>query len=399
MSNITKILSTTAISKARSSANQKVMGTRPNNKSHRDDRDQSVGRQVSAKNSTPDTLQTALTTSNPQGSEQVWLSTVLHSPHVPVIPSTPLAPATIPPPTVATTNGASTANTLDSPNLTASTSTRRGKRKQTSDEALMAFYAEQECVVEEYKAGNTEQLSHWFEMGDSAVVAIPFDSDCNDLDEVEIIQACMARLLLNVKSLAPGGSTMPVLAVAPPIGDPEAAEGEHPKCFLIHKITQPFGKFLVDREIWSQWDITIRVIPLTNMPFPTILISIARLNDASNDDILGLIKRTCILPVDDAVAWHTIRDYLFGLSYYHSFHGLGKGARFMTCTLCHAVGHPCGLCPFPQLPSWVTPGEEVDLDEAALVEVATGVVLAMDKDKGTRSHNRTAVGRKYEMSP
>ncbi|KDQ58371.1 hypothetical protein JAAARDRAFT_192952 [Jaapia argillacea MUCL 33604] len=597
MSDVSKTLTTTAISRARSSANQKVTGTRPSNKSHKDDGDQSAGQSVSAgvpaaestspdkppahtesdltvldplptaQDTAPTTPQAAPVASDPHG-----LSAVLPDPYAPSMPPALLMLPSMPP-TVTTTSdttAASIPNPLDptppyilpspygvadanmqdhgplpsdlkgphTPPPASTSSVKRGKRKETFDEALMAFYAEQEHTIEEYRRGYTgelapwginraletppraphlsaspfpglraptpalpvphaptpaeststipslftparyppldgdmspaaratahmrahksakainssfypnpaasndhslfcprptrgypdtpqihagghleavapEQLGDWFGMGDHAVIAIPFDTDCSDPEEVEVIRARTARLLLNAKSLAPGGATMPILAVAPPIRDPEAAEGEHPKCFLIHKITVPFGRFLIERGVWSQRDITIKVVPLTDMPFPTILITIARLNDASNDEVIGLVKRVWsteevqtfvanaagitdpmafteafdgfiasisvervdnkhkhgvatprfnihgVLPVDDAVAWHTIRDYLFGLSYYHSFHGSGEGVRFMTCTLCHAVSHPRGLCPFPQLPGWTGGG-------------------------------------------
>ncbi|KAA1466711.1 hypothetical protein DENSPDRAFT_876749 [Dentipellis sp. KUC8613] len=53
--------------------------------------------------------------------------------------------------------------------------------------------------------------------------------------------------------------------------------------------------------------------------------------------------------------WFAFRHFMRQLRYTTNFHGTGTCRGILSCSLCHAITHPRGLCPFPELPGWEGP--------------------------------------------
>jgi hypothetical protein len=52
--------------------------------------------------------------------------------------------------------------------------------------------------------------------------------------------------------------------------------------------------------------------------------------------------------------WSRLVDAVAQTKFKHSLLGTGTIHRGWTCTICHGVDHPSGLCPFPMVPGWIS---------------------------------------------
>ena len=191
---------------------------------------------------------------------------------------------------------------------------------------------------------------------------------------------------------------------------------EHvPGTFLIHSLSQVHFQILLQQTVWASRNITFRII-CPEMTCPTFLFAIKGLrtnnvnlvkdcisetwndetttqfihdritvmDEAERDNAMrsvqlfkasmwverlatkgqgGLQRPTFNVHangdyINDSNAWLNIRLHLAGRSYHSS--KFGHGQNLVTpnhCGLCHGADHPQGLCPFPEIDSWLSPND------------------------------------------
>ncbi|KAG1875987.1 hypothetical protein C8R48DRAFT_768830 [Suillus tomentosus] len=183
------------------------------------------------------------------------------------------------------------------------------------------------------------------------------------------------------------------------ISPPQPQGGRESKAFpigfLVHNISEEIKDLVLSKCIWSASDITFQVFMTSN---PQIvhkavtdiwaadecraeindIISMSEIKD--EEDVYtatwSLIKSTWVKHLDfkvtggvsvprfdvftissiyNAKAWTDLCSHLHVLDYPTGLDGCGSAVAMTTCPICHSIAHPCGLCPFPNVPSWNGP--------------------------------------------
>ncbi|KAA1469620.1 hypothetical protein DENSPDRAFT_849013 [Dentipellis sp. KUC8613] len=264
-------------------------------------------------------------------------------------------------------------------------------------------------------ANTTEQLQAWERLLGPKLIVRVFDQDTHDA-------AMHAHLVLGIKRIivqATGDQNLQVAAPSMNPSTPGLPRGAVP-AFMIYGASAQHAATLIEKRIWSTATLSFEIIPF-EPPLPDFLTStsgfttgdletvrtevlahwlsadsLARLS-AINDTIaerqlghfnpgqlvqylqslrveklnmktiggeaapwFNLFADSSLVPSDEL--WFAVRHYLRQIRYTTNFHGTGTARGVLSCSLCHCVTHPRGLCPFPDLPGWQGPTHRAPLN-------------------------------------
>lgn len=242
------------------------------------------------------------------------------------------------------------------------------------------------------------------------LIAIPFGNEAENRNNHPSIAK---RLLTAATEITQADD----LGISTPIPNEEAIlHGTTPISFLIYKLTYENITTLLQRSVWSSPAITFRVIHL-HPPCPEFLFTLKDFTMRDDTTILNIVKSTwqsvetqklindiidsfiednhselrnninaflisahikrlnyrakgnIEVPrfnvyadsqfiLDDDV-WFHLRNTLANLTYKSPMQGQGTTViPLSTCTICHGVDHPTGMCDFPNIEGWNGPTRE-----------------------------------------
>ncbi|KAG1726453.1 hypothetical protein EDD22DRAFT_853543 [Suillus occidentalis] len=253
-------------------------------------------------------------------------------------------------------------------------------------------------------------INAWLAVGGSKFLVRVFDYNGKEHETMNAILTQHIRNvvaeIMNEHNLGP---------VNPRVAPPSPTNGKNvkdfPKSFLVFDIPTEVTNMLVHQRIWSTPEITIEARPFLSHDLPT---SFLCLNGFTTSDpgtvtravrdawtapetlgqIVGILEKSEIpldriydaatylcdsisvefidykvakaislpcfnifanCPSNQPKTWTSLRAKLMTIQYHTPLDGTGIAIPFTTCTLCHSIGHPNGLCKFPDTPSWNGP--------------------------------------------
>ncbi|KAG1718172.1 hypothetical protein EDD22DRAFT_964063 [Suillus occidentalis] len=199
--------------------------------------------------------------------------------------------------------------------------------------------------------------------------------------------------------------------VAPPSPSNGKNAKDFPKSFLVFDIPTEVVSMIIHQRVWSTPEITIEARPFLSRDLPTsfmclngfttsnpVIVASAVRDAWTAPETLGKIVEILEkseIPLDrvydaatylcDSISvefidykaakaislprfnifancpsnqprtWTSLCANLMQIHYRTPLDGTGIAIPFTSCTLCHSIGHPNGLCKFPDLPSWNGP--------------------------------------------
>ncbi|KAI9508232.1 hypothetical protein F5148DRAFT_1284320 [Russula earlei] len=244
----------------------------------------------------------------------------------------------------------------------------------------------------------------WVQRPGEKLLAIPFDSEANDLHAHHAIKS---KLFTATTEITKANN----LGISGPIPSQDARRA--PTSFLIYNLTVSQKDTLLERGVWSSTNLTFRVSSLYP-PCPDFLFTISGFTTHVIGDVqqavqkvwmdqlthtfirdtvntfdphdrpsvassihqfLNSMRIACLeiktsggelapqfniyssgtlITQDDL--WFTLRDFLASRTYTTSLQGDGDNKITpFHCSICHSVDHPRGLCPFPSIKGWNSP--------------------------------------------
>lgn len=260
----------------------------------------------------------------------------------------------------------------------------------------------------DFVSSNT--INAWLNVTGPKFLVRVFDYDGKDY---ETMNAILTQRIRNVISEIM--STHKLEPINPRVAPPSPMEGKNtkdfPKAFLVFDIPTEVANMVVHQRVWSSHEITIEARPFLSHELPTSFICLNGFTTANPDIIAGAVRDKWTSPeilgkiveilekseiplercydaamylcdsisvefIDYKVAkaislprfnifatcpsnqpktWTSLRVKLMTIHYPTPLDGTGIAIPFTTCTLCHSIGHPNGLCKYPDIPSWNGP--------------------------------------------
>ncbi|KAG1822463.1 uncharacterized protein BJ212DRAFT_1476890 [Suillus subaureus] len=201
------------------------------------------------------------------------------------------------------------------------------------------------------------------------------------------------------------------IKVSPPCPEAIREKTDHPLSFLAYNISEETKTIILNQCIWSSTEITFaaHLFQVNSPPlllfclhgFSTTDTSTVRttvhniwIEDVTMWDITDILSKSeipeervhlvaqdfikslwvecldfkvsggillphynifTVSPTNNPVVWMKLRAHLLSLKYPLELKGSSSSVNFIPCPLCHSIAHPCGLCPFPNIPLWNGP--------------------------------------------
>lgn len=247
-------------------------------------------------------------------------------------------------------------------------------------------------------------IGEWESYQNGKLLAIPFGNEAENLDNHKGI---VERLLTAATEITQADN----VGISTPIPSEKVSRDERlPNSFLIYNLSDENINTLMQRGVWSSSAITFRVVEL-NPPRPDFLFTLKGFTTRDDTSILNVVKTvwqgheaqklingvidsfSCpnirdnihaflrsvyikrlnfrtkgnveaprfnvyadsrFIPDDDI--WFNLRKSLANLPYTTPM--LGRGTAEIspsTCSICHGVDHPTGMCEFPEMEGWNGP--------------------------------------------
>ncbi|KAF8834732.1 hypothetical protein BDN67DRAFT_985112 [Paxillus ammoniavirescens] len=260
-----------------------------------------------------------------------------------------------------------------------------------------------------------ELLDAWFRVSGPKVLVQPFDYDGKDHFNKMPILTDQIHTTVNTIAVAylESPPQPPAVKVSPPIAPRGYMQGS-PITFLMYNLTNNIMNTLALQRIWSSPTITFKVRPFRVENLPTLLLHLSGFTTAdeatvkeavqctwdnceTRDIIITIIQtwdeifnpiqflphlKEAIIdfitsvhveridckalggastphfnifaqsPTSDPMAWTEMHTHLLSIHYPSILNGVGLLVKLNSCSICHSVAHPRGLCPFPSIPAW-----------------------------------------------
>lgn len=256
----------------------------------------------------------------------------------------------------------------------------------------------------------TNTINAWLGVASPKFLVQVFDYDGK---EYESMNAILTQRIRNV--ITEIMTTHNLGPVNPRIAPPSPANGanakEFPKAFLVFNIPTEVASMVLHQRIWSSPEITIEARPFLSHTLPTAFLCLNGFTTSDPNTVARAVRETWFspetlgkiietleiseIPLDrcydaaiylcDSITvefidykaakaislprfnifancpsnspkiWTALRVKLMTIHYPTPLDGTGIAIPFTTCSLCHSIGHPNGLCKYPDTPLWNGP--------------------------------------------
>ncbi|KAG2738876.1 hypothetical protein P692DRAFT_20757335 [Suillus brevipes Sb2] len=256
----------------------------------------------------------------------------------------------------------------------------------------------------------TNTINAWLGVASPKFLVRVFDYDGKDHESMNAILTQRIRNaimeIMTTHNLGP---------VNPRVAPPSPANGvnakEFPKAFLVFDIPTEVASMVLHQRIWSSSEITIEARPFLSNALPTAFLCLNGFTTTDPNTVAKAVRDTWLssetlgkiieilenseIPLDrcydaaiylcDSITvefidykgakaislprfnifancpsnrpktWTALRVKLMTIHYPTPLDGTGIAIPFTTCSLCHSIGHPNGLCKYPDTPLWNGP--------------------------------------------
>ncbi|KAG1888080.1 hypothetical protein F4604DRAFT_1915980 [Suillus subluteus] len=253
-------------------------------------------------------------------------------------------------------------------------------------------------------------INAWIQVGGPKFLVRIFDYDGKDHENMNAVITQRIRNtvaeIMNTHNLGP----INVRVTSPSPTNGKDAK-EFPKTFLVFDIPTEVMDMVIHQRIWSSQEIMIEARPFISHELPTTFFCLNGFTTTNENSVRKAIYNTWTspqilenivvilekseIPLDrcydaamylcDSISvkfvdykgqkaislpcfniyakcpsnrpkiWTSLGATLMTIHYPTPLDGKGISIPFTTCSLCHSIGHPNGLCRFPDLPLWNGP--------------------------------------------